>query len=125
MNTEQFDTFLKTDPVAPVAATAVPVSNTETVSEETTEVVTTKPKVRSYTRKQDMQNGNDAILATLSFDAAAPLDKQQILTKLSEENKALVFKNWNMRLNFLQETGEISSVGVRAGKKYFRAAQPA
>jgi len=122
MNTEQFDTFLSTDPVAPVTATAVPVS-TEAV--EDTAPTVAAPAKRFYTRKQDMQNGNEAILAALSFDAGAALGKQEIFAKLSEETKSLVSKNWNMRLDFLQETGELSSVGKKVGKKYFRTAQPA
>jgi hypothetical protein len=79
-----------------------------------------KPK-RHYTRKEQMESGNQAILSVLGANSEAAMTKQQIITKLSEEDKKLVLPNWNLRIQLLEETGEVDSVGKKAMKKYYRS----
>lgn len=105
--------------------------NTETVSAtgtgttNETEVgqLDEKAQKRHYTRKQDMEAGNKAILGVLATTAEGALNKKEILAKLSEDDKKLVLQNWNLRLAFLEETGEIDSVGRKVSKKYFKSTE--
>ncbi len=105
MNTEQLET------VTEAVEQPVPVT-------EVTEETTTK---RTYTRKEDMDRGNQAILNTLGTDAEGALSKAQILAKLTEEERTLVTRNWNLRIALLEETQQVLTQGRKVAKKYWRA----
>jgi len=73
---------------------------------------------RHYTRQDEMQEGNRAILSVLGSTAESALNKKQILSKLTEANKNLVVPNWSLRLAALERTGQVTSVGFKILKKY-------
>lgn len=105
MNTEQVETVTET--------VEQPVPVTE-VTEETA-------AKRVYTRKEDMERGNQAILNTLGTDVDGALSKAQILTKLTDDERALVTRNWNLRIALLEETQQVLTQGRKVAKKYWRA----
>lgn len=105
MNTEQLET------VTEAVEQPVPVT-------EVTEETTTK---RTYTRKEDMDRGNQAILNTLGTDVEGALSKAQILAKLTDEERNLVTRNWNLRIALLEETQQVLTQGRKVAKKYWRA----
>ena len=113
MNIEQLESNLTSNENATeaIAATAVAVE----VPQET-------PAKRVYTKKEDMQRGNDAILATLPTVEAEGLSKAQILAALSAEDRTLVEHNWNLRISLLETTEQVLSKGKKVAKKYYRAA---
>lgn len=103
---------------------------TETVSTDTVPatVITSADAVpvegsskRTYTKKEDMQRGNDAILAALPATDEGALSKAQILAALSEDNRALVEHNWNLRISLLEETEQVLTKGKKVAKRYWRA----
>jgi hypothetical protein len=110
MNTEQLENILNTEGQTE-GAVAVP----------TGEVTTTETPKRIYTKKEDMQRGNEAILATLSTEGDG-LKKAQILAALSAEDRALVEHNWNLRIALLEETEQVRTQGNKVAKRYWRAA---
>jgi hypothetical protein len=112
MNTEQMETALNTENTAPATALAVP------ATQEDGPVAVTK---RVYTSKEDMAKGNEAVLATLSTDGEG-LSKAQILAALSTEDRALVERNWNLRIALLEETQQVRAKGQKVAKRYFKNA---
>lgn len=112
MNTENTDIEQKTEELKQETQL------TQTQTQEETE-----GSKRHYTRKQDMETGNQAILSVLGTTAEMALNKKEILAKLSEAHRKLVEPNWNLRLSFLQENGDIDSVGNKTAKKYFKATE--
>lgn len=113
MNTDQLETVLNTTEAVPavVAADAVPAASQEATASK-----------RTYTKKEDMQRGNDAIIATLPTTLEGAFSKAQILAALSAEDRALVEHNWNLRISLLEETEQVLTNGrQKVAKRYFRA----
>lgn len=96
---------------------------TETItSTETDTTLTTTETKRTYTKKEDMARGQAAILATLPATEEGALSKAEILAKLEGEVRELVERNWNLRIQYLEESGEILTKGRKVAKKYFKPA---
>lgn len=113
MNSTQLENALNTE--TPATAIAVPAQVTP---EQESEVTTTAKRV--YTSKEDMQRGNDAILATLPTEGDG-FNKAAILAALSTEDRALVERNWNLRIALLEETQQVRTEGKKVAKRYWRA----
>jgi hypothetical protein len=118
MNSTQLETALNTE--SPVTATAIAVPVVETATQSEDSVVETPTTKRVYTSKEDMQRGNDAILATLPTEGDG-FNKAAILNALSTEDRALVERNWNLRIALLEETQQVRTEGKKVAKRYWRA----
>lgn len=95
--------------------------DTQTTTEEVNATETnTEPTKRNYTKKEDMVRGNNAILETLPNGEDGALSKNEILAKLDQPTRELVERNWNLRIQFLEESGEVLTKGRKVAKKYFR-----
>lgn len=110
MNTEQLENIVNADQPVPTEATA-------TVEAAPVEA-TTK---RFYTRKEDMERGNQAILDVLATDDTGALSKAEILARLADDTRTLIAHNWNLRIALLEETAQVLTKGKKVAKKYWRA----
>lgn len=111
MSTEQIET-VSTETETVETAIAVPVT--------TTTVEGTITAKLTYTKKEDMQRGNDAILAALPTEGEG-FNKAQIIAALSEDIRPLVEHNWNLRIRLLEETEQVRTQGNKVAKRYWRA----
>lgn len=73
----------------------------------------------TMTRRQMMDVGNEAILQALPTNEAQAIGKNDLFSKLTEQNKRLVDHNWNLRIAYLEERGDVLSTGRKMGKKYW------
>lgn len=116
MNTEQFENILNN-----MQSVSDGNGNTQIATNDGNAASSANVK-RHYTNKEDMEKGNNAILACLPEDARNAIGKAEILATMDIFAAELVERNWNLRMKHLELNGKIKSVGWKAGKKYYRPA---